>query len=61
VRKIKYAVEKDKRKMMVDAVREKKNANGGRRVEKYVINTGLPPGESFTFIVHEHDFAHDPS
>jgi hypothetical protein len=62
VRKIKYAVEKDKRKMMVDAVREKiRNANVGRRVEKYVINTGLPPGESFTFIVHEHDFPHDPS
>jgi hypothetical protein len=39
VRKIKYAVEKDKRKMMVDAVREKKKCKwwkkGGKICDKY--------------------------
>jgi hypothetical protein len=43
VRKIKYAVENDKRKMMDDEGREKKikNANGERRAEKYGITTGV--------------------
>jgi hypothetical protein len=38
--------------------RKKSNANGGRRVEKNGITTGLPPGECFTFIVHEQDYLH---
>jgi hypothetical protein len=60
--KIKYAVKKDKRKMMGDEVREKnQNANGGRKAEKYGITTSLPPNESFTFIIYVHDFPHGPS
>jgi hypothetical protein len=64
VRKIKYAVEKDKRKMMDDEKREKNKKckwwKNGRK-NKYGITIGLPPDESFMFIVHEHDFPHDPS
>jgi hypothetical protein len=35
--------------------RENSNANGGKEIG---ITTGLPPGESFTFIVRKQDCLH---
>jgi hypothetical protein len=54
----KYAVEKEKRKWWIWGEREFKYKwwkNGGK---ENGITTGLPPGESFTFIVCEQDCLH---
>jgi hypothetical protein len=64
VRRIKYTVEKDERKMMDDEVREKNKKIQMVEKEqknKYGITSSLLPDKRFTFIVHEHDFPNDPS
>jgi hypothetical protein len=53
--KNKYAVEKEKRKWWIWGERENSNANSGK---ENGITSGLPPSESFTFIVCEQDYLH---
>jgi hypothetical protein len=53
--KNKYAVEKEKRKWWIWGERENSNANSGK---ENGITSGLPPSESFTFIVCKQDYLH---
>jgi hypothetical protein len=55
VSKNKYALEKEKIKWWIWGERENSNANGGK---ENGVTTGLPSGESFTFIVHKQDYLH---